>query len=213
MNRVVRRRAGGPAAARGPWSRGGRAGPGPSLTATGSTYQPPSVVRRRVPLYHFALMTPRTLRDQAELFRRLHQGPAILVLPNAWDVASARVLEQAGFPARATSSAGVAGALGYADGERITRGEMLEMVARSAARVRVPLTADMEAGYGPGPEAAAETARGVIAAGGVGVNVEDGTNESRLVDVTLHVERIHAVREAGRAAGVPLVINARTDAF
>src|SRR2546426_125874 len=150
-------------------------------------------------------MTPRTLRDQAELFRRLHQGPAILVLPNAWDVASARVLEQAGFPALATSSAGVAWALGYADGERITRGEMLEMVARIAARVRVPLTADMEAGYGPGPEAAAETARGVIAAGAVGLNLEDGTNEGRLVDVALHVERIHAVREAGRAAGVPLV--------
>ena len=158
-------------------------------------------------------MAPRTLRDQAEVFRRLHQGPAILVLPNAWDVASARVLEEASFPALATSSAGVAWALGYADGERITRGEMLEVVARIAARVRVPLTADMEAGYGRGPEAAAETARGVIAAGAVGLNLEDGTNEGRLVDVTLHVERIHAVREAGRAAGVPLVINARTDAF
>src|SRR3989442_10116456 len=71
----------------------------------------------------------------------------------------------------------------------------------------------MEAGYGPGPEAAAETARGAIAAGAVGLNLEDGTNEGRLVDVALHVERIHAVREAGRAAGVPLVVNARTDAF
>ena len=159
------------------------------------------------------MTTPRTLRDHAEAFRRLHQGPAILVLPNAWDVASARVLEEAGFPALATSSAGVAWALGYADGERITRGEMLEAVARIAARVRVPLTADMEAGYGPGPEAAAETARGVIAAGAVGLNLEDGTNEGRLADVALHVERIHAVREAGRAAGVPLVVNARTDAF
>src|SRR3989442_12096685 len=98
MNRLDQRREGGPAARRAPLVRGGRAGPGPSLTATGSTYQPPSVVRRRVPLYHFALMTPRTLRDQAELFRRLPQGPAILVLPTAWDVASPRVLEQAGFP-------------------------------------------------------------------------------------------------------------------
>src|SRR5207245_6875897 len=128
------------------WSRGGRAGPGPSLTATGSTYQPPSVVRRRVPLYHFALMTPRTLRDQAELFRRLHQGPAILVLPNAWDVASARVLEQAGFPALATSSAGVAWALGYAEGERITRGEKLGVVGRIGAGGPVRLVGDMEAG-------------------------------------------------------------------
>src|SRR2546426_12311745 len=128
-------------------------------------------------------MTPRTLRDQAEVFRRLHQGPAILVLPNAWDVASARVLEEAGFPALATSSAGVAWTLGYADGERITRGEMLEIVARIAARVRVPLTADMEAGYGPGPEAVAETARGVIAAGAGGVNLQDRANKGPLPGV------------------------------
>src|SRR3989449_7914722 len=112
----------------------------------------------------------RSQRDTAETLRQLHQGPGILVLPNAWDVASARVLEEAGFPALATSSAGVAWALGYPDGERITRGEMLEMVARIAARVRVPLTADMEAGYGPGPEAAAETARGAIAAGAGGAD-------------------------------------------
>src|SRR2546429_5916046 len=141
-------------------------------------------------------MTPRTLRDQAELFRRLHQGPAILVLPNAWDVASARVLEEASFPALATSSAGVAWALGYADGERITRGEMLEMVARIAARVRVPLTADMEAGYGPGPEAAAETARGVIAAGAAGVSPQDGRRQGRLV-----APARHAGRGPPRAAG------------
>src|SRR3989442_2099670 len=115
-------------------------------------------------------MTPRTLRDQAELFRRLHQGPAILVLPNAWDVASARVLEQAGFPALATSSAGVAWALGYADGERITRGEMLEMVARIAARRRVPLTAGMEAGDRAGPRTAAEAGRRVVSGGGVPVD-------------------------------------------
>src|SRR5205809_7918761 len=158
-------------------------------------------------------MRQRSQREQAESSGRLHREPGILVLPNAWDVITARVIESAGFAALATSSAGVAWALGYADGERITRGEMLEMVARIAARVRVPLTADMEAGYGPGPEAAAETARGVIAAGAVGLNLEDGTDEGRLVEVALHVERIHAVREAGRAAGVPLVINARTDAF
>src|SRR2546427_12836740 len=148
-------------------------------------------------------MAPRTLRDQAEVFRRLHQGPAILVLPNAGDVASARVLEQAAFPALATSSAGVAWALGYADGERITRGEMLEMVARIAARVRVPLTADMEAGYGPGPEAAAETARGVIAAGAGGVNLEDGTNEGRLGGVAPHLGGVHPGRAGRPAAGGP----------
>src|SRR5204862_532489 len=113
----------------------------------------------------------------------------------------------------ATSSAGVAWALGYADGERISRGEMLAVVRRIASSVRVPVTADMEAGYGMTPEAAAETARGVIAAGAVGLNLEDGTNDGRLVDVALHQDRIRAMREAGAAAGVPLVINARTDEF
>src|SRR2546428_7549064 len=131
----------------------------------------------------------RSQRDTAETLRQLHQGPGILVLPNAWDVASARVLEEAGFPALATSSAGVAWALGYADGERITRGEMLEVVARIAARVRVPLTADMEAGYGPGPEAAAEAGRGADAAGAGGLNLEDGTNEGRLAGAAPPAQR------------------------
>src|SRR6266550_2300264 len=125
-------------------------------------------------------------REQAETFRRLHREGGILVLPNAWDVITARVIESAGFAAIATSSAGIAWALGYAD---------------------------VEAGYGMTPEAAAETARGVIAAGAVGLNLEDGTNDGRLVDVALHQDRIRAMREAGAAAGVPLVINARTDAF
>ncbi len=158
-------------------------------------------------------MTPVTQRDRAEAFRRLHAGPAILVLPNAWDAATARLVEATGFPAIATSSAGVAWALGYADGERISRDEMLAVVRRIASSVRVPVTADMEAGYGPTAEAAAETARGVIAAGAVGLNIEDGTNDGRLVDIALHEDRIRAIREAGAAARVPLVINARTDAF
>src|SRR5437867_6809108 len=160
-----------------------------------------------------ALMKTVSLQDQARTFKQLHTGPRILVLPNAWDVITARVIESAGFAAIATSSAVVAWALGYADGERISRGEMLAVVRRIASSVRVPVTADMEAGYGPTPEAAAETARGVIAAGAVGLNLEDGTNDGRLVDVALHQDRIRATREAGAAAGVPLVINARTDAF
>src|SRR5258708_23778354 len=107
-----------------------------------------------------------SLQEQAAAFRRLHDGPGILVLPNAWDVITARVIESAGFAAIATSSAGVAWALGYADGERISRGEMLAVVRRIAASVRVPVTAVMEAGDGTTPEAAAETApRGRAAAG------------------------------------------------
>ena len=158
-------------------------------------------------------MSTTTQAQQAERFRALHTGPRLLVLPNAWDAISARLIEEAGFPAIATSSAGVAWALGYADGERISRGEMLAVVRRIVLGVRIPVTADVEAGYGATPEAAAETARGVIAAGAIGLNLEDATDEGRLLDLTLQVERLRAVREAGAAARVPLVVNARTDAF
>ncbi len=158
-------------------------------------------------------MKPTSQAAKAEAFRRLHAGPGLLVLPNAWDVASARVIEAAGFAAIATSSAGVAWALGYPDGERVSRREMLTVVRRIARNVAVPVSADMEAGYGSSPEAAAETARGVIAAGGIGLNLEDGTRAGTLLDVGLQVERIRAVREAAAAGGVPVFLNARTDAF
>jgi 2-methylisocitrate lyase-like PEP mutase family enzyme len=158
-------------------------------------------------------MRQASQRERAEAFRRLHTGPGIFVLPNAWDVVTARLVEEAGFPAIATSSAGIAWALGYPDGERISRGEMLAVVRRIASSVRVPVTADMEAGYGTTPEAAAETARGVIATGAVGLNLEDGTNDGRMVEIGLQQDRIRAIREVGAAVGVPLVINARTDAF
>jgi 2-methylisocitrate lyase-like PEP mutase family enzyme len=158
-------------------------------------------------------VTTISQRDRAESFRQLHSGPGILVLPNAWDVATARLVEEAGFPGIATTSAGVAWAHGYPDGERIGRTEMLDAVRRIAAAVRVPVTADVEAGYGTTAEAAAETARGVLAAGAVGLNLEDGMAHGGLLDEALHVERIQAVRSAGASAGVPLVINARTDAF
>src|SRR5256885_14894550 len=96
-------------------------------------------------------------REQAESFRRLHREGGILVLPNAWDVITARVIESAGFPAIATTSAGIAWALGYADGERISRGEMLAVIRRIVSAVRIPVTADVEGGHGAtvaaGPEA------------------------------------------------------------
>src|SRR5205809_6721854 len=130
-------------------------------------------------------MRPTIQREQAETFRRLHREGGILVLPNAWDVITARVIESAGFTAIATSSAGIAWALGYADGERISRGEMLAVVRRIASSVRVPVTADMEAGYGMTPEAAAETDRGVIAAGAVGLDLEDGTDGRPRVDAAV----------------------------
>ncbi len=152
---------------------------------------------------------------KAELLRKLHGGPRMLVLPNAWDVASARVLEELGYPAIATTSAGVAFSLGYPDGQRVSRDEMLEVVARIARAVRVPVTADMEAGYGTTTKDMAETAKAIVAAGAVGLNLEDvtGDSESSQVDTTLQVEKIRAIRETSASAGVPLVINARTDIY
>jgi 2-methylisocitrate lyase-like PEP mutase family enzyme len=160
-------------------------------------------------------MTDDSQRAKAEAFARLHRGPELLVLANGWDVASSRLIEAAGFPAVATSSAGVAWALGYPDGEYISRDEMIGVVRRVAAAVRVPVTADMEAGYGAAPEAVAETMRATLAAGAVGLNIEDSDAKAghRLLDRTLAVERIRAAREVADRAGIKAVINARTDAF
>src|ERR1700736_248384 len=99
--------------------------------------------------------------ELAQQFLALHDGRKTLLLPNAWDVASARIFEDAGFPAVGTSSAGVAFALGYPDGQKISRGEMLAVVHRIVAAGQIPVTADVEAGYGTQPEDAAETAREV----------------------------------------------------
>src|SRR5213080_150661 len=129
------------------------------------------------------------LNEKAETLRRLHAGPRVLVLANAWDVASARLVEEAGFPAVATSSAGVAFALGYPDGQRISRAEMLDMVRRVATAVKVPVSADVEAGYGTTPQAAAETARGVVAAGAVGMNLEDTGADGKLLPMEAQVDR------------------------
>jgi|ERR1700674_270398 len=153
--------------------------------------------------------------EKAERLRKLHQGPRILVLANAWDVASARLMEEAGFPAIATTSSGVAASLGYPDGQRISREEMLEVVARIARAVRVPVTADVEAGYGTTVEEMIETAKAVVAAGAVGMNLEDvtGEDESSQVELSLQVEKIRAICKASAALDVPLVVNARTDIY
>ncbi len=152
---------------------------------------------------------------KAEELRKLHGGPRVLVLPNAWDAASARVLEELGFPAIATTSAGVAFALGYPDGQRVSRDEMLDVVARIARAVRVPVTADMEAGYGITPKDMAETAKAIVAAGAVGLNLEDvtGDTESSQVDTALQAEKIRTIRDVSASLGVSLVINARTDVY
>jgi len=160
-------------------------------------------------------MNESSLRDKAEALRRLHDKPNILILPNVWDMASARLVELAGFPALATTSSGIAFSLGYPDGEKISRDTMLDLCGRIAQRTRVPVSADIEAGYGPDPKDAGETVRRCIAAGIVGGNIEDGTHDPKapLCSVDLAVARIRAARQAGEQAGVPFVINARTDHY
>ena len=152
---------------------------------------------------------------KAAAFRVLHSGREILLLPNVWDVASARLIEESGFKAAATSSAGIAFSLGYPDGQRISREQMLAVIARIAKAVRVPVTADVEAGYGKTPEDAGRTARAVLDAGAVGMNLEDaiGDSPSVLVELPLQLEKIRAVREMASRLRIPLVLNARTDMY
>jgi 2-methylisocitrate lyase-like PEP mutase family enzyme len=160
-------------------------------------------------------MKAKTQADQAAEFLKLHQGPKILVLANVWDVVSARLVERAGFPALATSSSAVANSLGYPDGQRIPREEMLAVVRRIASKVSVPVTADLESGYGTSREAVAATARGLVEAGAVGLNFEDGTGnlQTPLFDQAAQEEKIRWLRAAGDELGVHVVINARTDVF
>jgi 2-methylisocitrate lyase-like PEP mutase family enzyme len=160
-------------------------------------------------------MDIRKQAEKAEKFRKLHHGPQLLLLPNAWDVASAKILEECGHPAIATSSAGVAYSLGYVDGQRISRDEMLEITGRIARAVNIPVTADLEAGYGTSAKDMSETVKAAIAAGIIGMNLEDvtGDDESSLVDLSLQVEKIRAIREAASSEGVPFVLNARTDIY
>jgi 2-methylisocitrate lyase-like PEP mutase family enzyme len=148
-------------------------------------------------------------------FREMHEGSEILVLPNAWDVASACVLVDEGFEAVATTSGGCAFSLGFCDGENIGRGEMIEVVKRIATSIQVPVTADMEAGYGTSPNDVSLTVRETISAGAVGINLEDSTKSGprKLLELKLSVERIQAARQAAGAAGIRIVINARTDGY
>jgi 2-methylisocitrate lyase-like PEP mutase family enzyme len=154
-------------------------------------------------------------KNKADLFRTLHSGTEVLLLPNAWDMASARIVEECGFPAIATTSAGIAFSLGYPDGEKIPKEEMFAVVGRIARGVNVPVTADVEAAYGNRPEDAAETARAVIDAGAVGMNLEDATGDSShpLVELTLQLEKIRAMRQEAARMNVPIVLNARTDVY
>jgi 2-methylisocitrate lyase-like PEP mutase family enzyme len=148
-------------------------------------------------------------------FRQLHRGPGVLILPNAWDVASARIFEDAGFPAIATTSAGIAFSLGHPDGQRIPREEMMARIGRITRAVHVPVSADVESGYGPTAEDAAKTTRELIQMGVIGMNLEDasGRRDQPLSSLELAVEKIKAAREAAVKMQAQIVINARTDIY
>ncbi|MEW2527926.1 isocitrate lyase/phosphoenolpyruvate mutase family protein [Streptomyces sp. NPDC047071] len=155
------------------------------------------------------------VNDLATAFRDLHVPGSPLVLPNAWDAASARLVETAGAAAVATTSAGLAWALGAGDGDRLTRDQALGALARIVDTVSVPVTADIESGYAEDAAGVADTVRAVLAAGAVGVNIEDGRHGGGdpLRPLAEQAERIAAARGAADAAGVPLFVNARVDTY
>ena len=161
-------------------------------------------------------MTEAAVADavaRARELRRLHLDPAILVLVNVWDVASARTVASVpGCRAIATASWAIAAAHGLADGEAIGRERMIELVGEIAAAVPLPVTADLEGGYGATPADVGETVARAIAAGAVGCNLEDGVQDGQLLrDAQDAAERVAAVRERAVREGVPVVVNARTE--
>lgn len=147
-------------------------------------------------------------KTKAEAFGALHNGAEILILPNPWDAASAAVMEDAGAKAIATSSAAVAWAHGYPDGDLLPLPLLLQTISAITRVVSVPVTADIEGGYTDDLGQLAETIKAVIGVGAVGINLEDG---SRAPD--LHARKVEAARKAADAAGVSLFINARTDTY
>jgi 2-methylisocitrate lyase-like PEP mutase family enzyme len=161
-----------------------------------------------------SLLNRKAQVRKAEDLRALHHDPKLLVLPNIWDPLGARLLQGLGYPAVATASAAVAYSLGYADGQRIRFDAMLEAIRRIVSSVEVPVTADVERGYGTTPEQVAENIRQVLRAGAVGVNLEDSLSEGGpLQPVDTQCARIRAVRVMAEGEAVPLVINARIDTF
>jgi 2-methylisocitrate lyase-like PEP mutase family enzyme len=162
--------------------------------------------------FHRGMSDLTSSRSRAKTFTALHVPGRPVVLPNAWDAASACIIERAGAPAIATSSAAVAWSLGRADGNVMSRDEAVGAVARIAGAVELPVTADVETGYGEGDEALATTVRALIDAGAVGVNLEDsGGDPLWPVDVAAH--RVQVARAAADEVGLPLYINARTDVY
>ena len=159
-------------------------------------------------------MDTKTQQQYAETFHGLHKTGDPLVLFNAWDVATAKAIAKSS-PAVATSSGAVASALGYADGENAPLDVVTGLVSRMTAAVSVPVSIDLEAGYGDTPDAAANSAGKILKAGAIGINIEDGLSAGKrqLVSPDQHAAKIKAVRDTAQQLGIRLFINARTDPF
>src|SRR6516164_10605794 len=161
-------------------------------------------------------VTPMSLtqNDKGARFRALHDGPGAFVIPNPWDVSSARILAGLGFQALATSSAASASALGRRDGG-LTREEALVHARLIVQATDLPVSADLEKGFGDAPEIVAETVRLAAAVGLVGCTIEDSTGnpESPLYDIGLAVERIAAAAQAARTLPFPFILTARAHNF
>jgi 2-methylisocitrate lyase-like PEP mutase family enzyme len=157
----------------------------------------------------------RDQQQRADTFHQLHAGPKALLLVNAWDAGSARVLEAAGAPAIATTSAGIAWALGYSDGEHLPAADLIAACARICRTVHVPVSVDIERGFGRTTDKVCAVVRSLIEAGVVGVNIEDGVvrGTGELAPPAILCERIAALRALAQAMDVRLFINARTDAY
>jgi 2-methylisocitrate lyase-like PEP mutase family enzyme len=156
----------------------------------------------------------KSQKAKAEAFQALHDSNHIFVLPNAWDVPSARVFEDLGFPAIATSSAGMMVSLGYPDGQEILRDDLMAAIQRIAQVLDVPLSADIVAGFGSTPMQIETTVKLAVKAGAVGMNIEDFEHSTKkLFPVSLQVKKLRAAKKLAGSLKVPFVLNGRTDAF
>jgi len=159
-------------------------------------------------------MSKRSQWEKAEALLSLHRNGGLLVLPNIWDPIGARILEAKGYPAIATASAAVSASLGYQDGEKINRSTLIDILGRIARSVDVPVTADIETGYGESLSELELTAEQVIESGVVGVNIEDGLEKGAgLRSIEEQCRRISTLRQVANRHGAHLVINARVDSF
>ena len=153
-------------------------------------------------------------KEKAELFLKYHKDKEILVLLNSWDIGSSKLIEACGYKAIATTSMGVSASLGYPDCQVIQLSEMIEVISGIVNGVQVPVTVDIEAGYGNNLDEIIDSVKKIIATGIVGINIEDSIDLNPiLIDEIEFCERISAIRALSDSLGFHLVINARTDSF